>query len=123
MISTQIHKTFIKHPGETAISVSFSHLFMSLVLEGRLFTTSTTWEATRASPVAQMTKNPPHAWVEKILWRRREWLPTAVFLPGEPLGQRSLVGWSPQGCKELDTTGATKHGHSKEENKHSFPSI
>ena len=33
-----------------------------------------------------------------------EWLPTAVFLPGESHGQRSLVGCSPWGCKESDTT-------------------
>ena len=30
--------------------------------------------------------------------------PTPVFLPGESHGQRSLVGYSPQGHKELDTT-------------------
>ena len=35
---------------------------------------------------------------------REEWLPTPVFLPGEFHGQRSLVGYSPRGCKELDTT-------------------
>ena len=29
---------------------------------------------------------------------------TSVFLPGESHGQRSLVGYSPQGCKESDTT-------------------
>ena len=34
----------------------------------------------------------------------REWLPTPVFLPGEFHGQRSLVGYSPWGCKESDTT-------------------
>ena len=28
----------------------------------------------------------------------------AVFLPGESHGQRSLVGYSPWGCKELDMT-------------------
>ena len=32
------------------------------------------------------------------------WLPTPVFLPGESHGQRSLVGYSPRGRKELDTT-------------------
>jgi len=30
--------------------------------------------------------------------------PSPVFLPGEFHGQRSLVGYSPWGCKELDTT-------------------
>ena len=28
---------------------------------------------------------------------RREWLPTLVFLPGDSHGQRSLVGYGPQG--------------------------
>ena len=36
--------------------------------------------------------------------QRRKWQPTSVFLPGESHGQRSLVGYSPQGCKELDMT-------------------
>ena len=35
----------------------------------------------------------------------REWHPTPVFLPGEFHGQRRLVGYSPWGHKELDTTG------------------
>ena len=35
--------------------------------------------------------------------RRRKWQPTLVFLPG----QRSLVGYSPWGCKELDITEVT----------------
>ena len=35
---------------------------------------------------------------------RRESLPTPVFLPGEFHGQRSLVGYSPRGCKESGTT-------------------
>ena len=37
----------------------------------------------------------------QIPWRR-ERLPTPVFLPGEPHGQRSLAGYSPWGHKELD---------------------
>ena len=31
--------------------------------------------------------------------------PTPEFLPGESHGQRSLVGYSPWGLKELDMTG------------------
>ena len=42
-------------------------------------------------------------WVGKIPWRRA-WQPTPVFLPGESHGQRSLVGCSPWGRKESDTT-------------------
>ena len=37
-------------------------------------------------------------WVRKMPWRKEQ-LPTAVFLPGESHGQRSLVGCSPWGCK------------------------
>ena len=35
---------------------------------------------------------------------RREWQLTPVFLPGEVHGQRSLVGHSTWGLKELDMT-------------------
>jgi len=39
--------------------------------------------------------------VRKIPWKRK-WLPAPLFLPEEFRGQRSLVGYSPRGCKELD---------------------
>ena len=42
-------------------------------------------------------------WVGKILWRRK-WQPTPVLLPGKSHGQRSMVGYSPWGRKESDTT-------------------
>ena len=42
-------------------------------------------------------------WVGKISWRRKP-QPTPVLLPGESHGRRSLVGYSPWGCKESDTT-------------------
>ena len=35
---------------------------------------------------------------------RRQWHPTSVLLPGKSHGQRSLVGCSPWGLKESDTT-------------------
>ena len=44
-----------------------------------------------------------NSWVRKIPWRG-EWQPIPVFLPGKSHRQRSLVGYSPWGCKELDTT-------------------
>ena len=34
----------------------------------------------------------------------RKWHPTPIFLPGKFQGQRSQKGYSPWGCKELDTT-------------------
>ena len=39
-----------------------------------------------------------------LVSRRRRWHPTPVVLPGKPHGQRSLVGCSPWGRKESDTT-------------------
>ena len=37
-------------------------------------------------------------------WRRRQWHPTPVLLPGKSHGRRSLVGCSPWGRYESDTT-------------------
>jgi len=55
-----------------------------------------------------MVKKSPVMWETWVLlpgqedpWKRA-WLPTPVFLPGESHGQRSLVGYSPWGHKELD---------------------
>ena len=42
-------------------------------------------------------------WVRKIPWRRK-WQPTPVFLLGKSHGWRSLMGYRPWGCKELDMT-------------------
>ena len=64
-----------------------------------------------ASQVVLMVRNPPamqettggDAGVGNIPWRR-EWQPTPVFLPGKSHGQRSLVGYSLRGHKELDMT-------------------
>ena len=48
--------------------------------------------------------------LRRFPWRRK-WQPTPVFLPGKFHGQRSLMGYSPWGCKESDTTECT-HIHS-----------
>jgi len=42
-------------------------------------------------------------WVGTITWRQK-WPPSPVFLPGKSHGQRSLMGYSPWGCKESDMT-------------------
>ena len=61
----------------------------------------------RVTLMAQTVKSPftkretqIHSW-GGIPWRR-EWLPTAVFLPGEIHGQRSLEGYSPWGRKQSE---------------------
>ena len=57
-----------------------------------------------------MVKNLPvmqETWVRSLSQEdplKKEWQPTPVFLPGEFHGQRSLAGYIPLGCKELDTT-------------------
>ena len=63
-----------------------------------------------SSLVAQLVKNLLQCrkpgfdpWVRKIPWRRKR-QPNPVFLSGEACGQRSLVGYSPWGHKELDMT-------------------
>ena len=46
-------------------------------------------------------------WIEKIPWRRA-WQPMPVFLPEESRGQRTVVGYSPWGCKERLGTQSAK---------------
>ena len=43
------------------------------------------------------------SWVRKIPWRRK-WQSTPALLPGKFHGQGRLIGYSPLGRKELDTT-------------------
>ena len=57
----------------------------------------------------QCRRHEIYPWVGKILWRRE-----LLFLPGEFHGQRSLVGGSPWGHKELDTTKQLTHTHTWE---------
>ena len=42
--------------------------------------------------------------MDREAWRRRQWQPTPVLLPGKSHGRRSLVCCSPWGRKESDTT-------------------
>ena len=42
--------------------------------------------------------------IARTLKRRRQWHPTPVLLPGKSHGQKSLVGCSPWGRQESDTT-------------------
>jgi len=43
-----------------------------------------------------------YSWVGNIPWSRK-WQPTPVFLPGKIHEQKSLVGYSPWGCKSSQT--------------------
>ena len=50
---------------------------------------------------------PTNLEVNYAAYRRRQWHPTPVLLPGESQGQGSLVGCRPLGRTESDTTEAT----------------
>ena len=64
-------------------------------------------------------------WVGKILWRKVR-QPTSVFLPGGSQGQRSLGGYSPQGCivltqlKQLSLHARTHAGRRRAEQETEF---
>ena len=59
------------------------------------------------------------SWVRKTRWRRK-WQPASVFLPGKTNRQRILVGCSPWGHKESDTTEQVR-AHSQPMNQCSPP--
>ena len=71
------------------------------------------WKAplnSRSSEVAALRATVPaqrwyvHLEATRLLWQRRQWHPTPVFLPRESQGQGSLVGCSPWSHEESDTT-------------------
>ena len=75
------------------------------IVHNDFFPTNTEWKEEGRKRHLRLKHLPAmrETWVQKIPWRRK-WQPTPVFLPGESHGQRSLAGYSPWGCKELDTT-------------------
>ena len=62
------------------------------------------------SPAGSAVNNLPAIKKTQETWGplRRKWQPTPIFLLGKSHGQRSLVGYSPWGHKEPDTTEATE---------------
>ena len=78
------------------------------------------YELEETSLVAQMVKRLPTMQETQVSslgqedpWRRK-WQPSLVLLPGKSHGWRNLVGYSPWGCKDLDTTEQL-HSHFHEE--------
>ena len=66
-------------------------------------TVCTSLEAQTVKHLPTMRETWVQSLVGKISWRRK-WQPTPVFLPGKSPRWRSLVGYSPWGHKESDTT-------------------
>ena len=93
---------FISFPRKPSYSASFLHWIFSLsypyLTTLYIFNSIVSW-LPKPSPL----RNPwlLRGWTP-VSWRRK-WQPTPVFLPGKFHGWRSLVGYSPWGCKELDT--------------------
>ena len=58
-------------------------------------------------------------WVRKTPWRRK-WQPTLVFLLEKSHGQRSLMGYSPRGHEESDTTDPTNNNQQEALDKWSY---
>ena len=62
------------------------------------------------SDLTQIVQNPPvmqEAQVQPLGWEdplEKEMATHSTILAGELHGRRNLVGYSPQGCKESDTT-------------------
>ena len=71
------------------------------------------WWFSGKEPTCKCRRPGFNPWIGKIPWRRK-WQPTWVFLPGKSHGQRSLVGYSPWGCKRIghdlnNWTKTTRH--------------
>ena len=111
-------RTFSLDLGATLIMCGFIWILDLITFTKTLFPNKITFwgsrktliSGERTSLVAQMVKCLPTMWKTQVLslgqedpWRRK-WQPTPVLLPGKSPGQRSLVGYSPWGRKESDTT-------------------
>ena len=57
-----------------------------------------------SSPAMQETQGQSLGWEDPL---EEAWQPTAVFLPGESHGQRSLVGYSSWDYREFDMIKVT----------------
>ena len=70
--------------------------------------------AHRGFPGGSAVKNLPamqKTQVQSLGWKNplEEGMETLQYFCRESHGQRSLAGYSPQGCKKMDTTEATEH--------------
>ena len=59
------------------------------------------WLSWQSPPAMRETWVPSLGWEDPL---EKGWHPTPVFLSGDSHGQRTLEGYSPQGCKESDLT-------------------
>ena len=81
-----------------SLYMGLSHFFNGLIVFHR-----TSMVAQMVKRLSTMQETRFYPWVGKILWRRK-WQPTPVLLPGKSHGWRRVVGYSPWGHKESETT-------------------
>ena len=103
----------VGHNWLTSLSICCCHLFLIFSASGRSISFLSfivpifAWNfpgGSDSKSVCLQCKRPGFdPWVWKIPWRRK-WQPTPVLLPGKFHGWRSLIGYSPWGPKESDTT-------------------
>ena len=90
------------------LSVLFLFSALNPVFPFRLckvyYPTATTTMLYNRHPLNSVPNNNKHLFSCSEVCRRRQWHPTPVLLPGKSHGRRSLVGCSPRGCWESDTT-------------------
>ena len=92
-------KSLLQHHSSKAL-ILWRSAFFTVQLSHQYMTTGKTIALTRRTFVGK---------VMFLLFNMlsRQWHPTSVFLPGESQGRGSLVGCSPWGRTESDTTEAT----------------
>ena len=81
---------------------TWTHVSCVSYMGGEFFTTSTAWEACNIH-VQTCVYICKYTHIYMYI-RRRQRQPTPALLPGKSHGWRSLVGCSPWGCSESDTT-------------------
>ena len=91
--------------------------------KGPTFCRAVAYMAQLCPPVGSDGKKSPatqETWVQSLGWEdplEKGMATTPVFLPGESHGQTSLVGNSPWGHRELDTTAVASQGSKTRVNK------
>ena len=95
-------KSLLQHHSSKA-SILQRSAFFTVQLSHSYMTTGKSIALTRQTFVGKVTSMLFNLLSRLVIWRR-QWQSTPVLLPGKSHGWRSLVGCSPWGLKESDTT-------------------
>ena len=89
----------------TLIDVLYCLRYNRILLPRRPWWSFNLFSATHTSCISLDMSKSLSNWYSALCYTwRRKWQPTSVFLPGKSHGQRNLIGYSPRGHKESDTT-------------------